>query len=293
MPGPLTFEPPTALEYFASLVADDASLSLVEATLAIAQDDFPALDTQGVLAEIDALAVRLKRRFPADAVPVQRLRWLNRFFFQELGFAGNVNHYYDPENSYLHRVLATRRGIPITLAILYIELASQIGLTARGVSFPGHFLIKLRMHTGGQQGEVVIDPFTGQSLSREELDELLAPYKRTRGLQGEFDVPLGLFLQAATPREVVARVLRNLKEIHRSARDARRVLQVQQRLVVLLPKAWDERRDRGLAYADLGVHDAAARDLADYLAGAGDVPDRAMVAERLAALRAGGPLNRH
>lgn len=293
MPGPLTFEPPTALEYFASLVAEDASLPLVETAVAIAQDDCPELDTQGVLAEIDALAARLKRRFPADAVPVQRLRWLNRFFFQELGFAGNVNHYYDPDNSYLHRVLATRRGIPITLAILYIELASQIGLTARGVSFPGHFLIKLRMHASGQQGEVVIDPFTGQSLSRDELGELLAPYKRSRGLQGEFDVPLGLFLQASTPREVVARVLRNLKEIHRSALDARRLLQVQERLVVLLPQAWEERRDRGLAYADLGIDAAAARDLADYLAQAGDAPDRAVVSERLAALRAGGAANLH
>ena len=293
MPGPITFETPTALEYFASLVADDASLSLVEAAVSIAQDDFPRLDTQAVLAEIDALAVRLKRRFPADAVPVQRLRWLNRFFFQELGFAGNINHYSDPDNSYLHRVLSTRRGIPITLAILYIELASQIGLTARGVSFPGHFLIKLRMATGQQQGEVVIDPFTGQSLSRDELDDLLAPYKRNRGLQGEFDVPLGLFLQAATAREVVARMLRNLKEIHRGAHDWQRQLQVQERLVVLLPQAWEERRDRGLIHAELGANRAAARDLADYLEHAPDASDRAQIARRLAALRGGGPPRLH
>jgi len=293
MSGPLTFETPTALGYFASLVADDASLSLVEAAAAIAQDDFPRLDTQAVLAEVDALAARLKQRFPADAVPVQRLRWLNRFFFQELGFAGNVNNYYDPDNSYLHRVLATRRGIPITLAILYIELASQIGLTARGVSFPGHFLIKLRMHSGRQQGEVVIDPFTGHSLSREELDELLAPYKRNRGLQGEFDVPLGLFLQAASGREIVARMLRNLKEIHRSARDWRRLLQVQERLVVLLPQAWEERRDRGLVYADLGIDAAAARDLAAYLEHSADAPDRETIGARLAGLGGSGPLRTH
>ena len=294
MPGPLKFETPTALEYFASLVADDASLSLVEAAVSIAQDDHPQLDTQAALAEIDTLAVRLKQRFPADAVPVQRLRWLNRFFFQELGFAGNVNNYYDPDNSYLHRVLHTRRGIPITLAILYIELASQIGLTARGVSFPGHFLIKLRMATGRQQGEVVIDPFTGHSLSRDELDELLAPYKRNRGLQGDFDVPLGLFLQAATDREVVARLLRNLKEIHRGAQDWRRLLQVQERLVVLLPQAWEERRDRGLAYADLGHDAAAARDLSDYLEHAPDASDRTLVADKLAALGGdGGPLRLH
>jgi len=284
MSGPLTFETPTALEYFGTLVADDASLSLVETAASIAHDEFPQLDTQAVLAEIDALADRLKRRFPVDAVPVQRLRWLNRFFFQELGFAGNVNDYYDPRNSYLHQVLETRRGIPITLAILYMELATQIGLTARGVSFPGHFLVKLRMHTGQQHGEVVIDPFTGQSLSREELDELLAPYKRSRGLQGDFDVPMGLFLQSATPREIVSRMLRNLKEIHRSAQNWTRLLPVMQRLVVLLPQAWEERRDRGLVYAELGQLDAAAQDLALYLEQASDAPDRAQIAQRLAAL---------
>jgi len=284
MPGPLQFETPTALEYFAALVADDASLSLIEAAVAIAQDDYPTLDTQGVLSDIDTLAARLKRRLPADAVPVQRLRWLNRFFFQELGFAGNVNNYYDPNNSYLHSVLETRRGIPITLAVLYIELATQIGLTARGVSFPGHFLVKLKM----SQGEVVIDPFTGQSLSRDELNELLAPYKRDRGLQGDFDVPLGLFLQAATGREVLARMLRNLKEIHRGTADVPRMLAVLHRLVVLLPQIWEERRDRGIAYAELGDDAAAARDLTLYLENVPEAQDRHAIAERLAHLGRSG-----
>jgi regulator of sirC expression with transglutaminase-like and TPR domain len=280
----MMFETPTALEYFATLVADDASLSLIEAAASIAHDEFPQFDTQAVLSQIDALTARLKRRFPADAVPVQRLRWLNRFFFQELGFAGNVNDYYDPHNSYLHRVLETRRGIPITLAVLYIELATQIGLTARGVSFPGHFLVKLRMHTGRQHGEVVIDPFTGQSLSSEELAELLAPYKRSRGLQGEFDVPMGLFLQAASAREILARMLRNLKEVHRASRAWPRLLPVMERLIVLLPQAWDERRDRGLLHAELGSVDAAADDLRVYLEKVGDAPDRETIARRLAAL---------
>ncbi len=284
MVGPLQFATPTALEYFGTLVADDVSLPLVEAAISIAQDDFPQLDTLAVAAEIDALAVRLKQRFPDDAVPLQRLRRLNRFFFQELGFAGNVNHYYDPNNSYLHQVLSSRRGIPITLAVLYIELATQIGLTARGVSFPGHFLVKLRMHTGQQMGEVMIDPFTGQSLSLEELDELLAPYRRNRGLLGEFDAPLGLFLQSASPRDVLARMLHNLKEIHRSSGDSMRLLRVLSRLVVLLPQAWDVRRDRGLLRADLGLAAAASCDLSAYLANAADAPDHAAVAARLAAL---------
>jgi regulator of sirC expression with transglutaminase-like and TPR domain len=287
MAGLLPFAAPSALDYFASLVADDATLSLTEAAVAIAQDDYPKLDTEAVLAEIDALAERLARRIPADAAAAQRLRLLNRFFFEELGFCGNINNYYDPGNSYVHAVLASRRGIPITLAVLYIELASQVGLTARGVSFPGHFLVKLKM----PQGEVVIDPFTGHSLSREELDGRLAPYKRSHGLQGDFDAPLGLFLQAAPARDVVARMLRNLKEIHRSSGDAVRLLAVLQRLVILLPRAWEERRDRGLAYADLGLHEAAARDLHDYLEHAADSHDRAAIGERLARLSRGGYLH--
>jgi regulator of sirC expression with transglutaminase-like and TPR domain len=284
MASPMRFAAPTALEYFSSLVADDASLSLIEAAAAVAQDEYPQLDTQAVLAEIDALAARLKRRIPADAVPVQRLRWLNRYFFHELGFAGNVNDYYDARNSYLNAVLETRRGIPITLSLLYIELASQIGLTARGVSFPGHFLVKLKM----PQGEVVIDPFTGQSLSRDELDELLVPYRKRQGLEGEFEMPLGLFLQAAPARDVLARLLRNLKEIHRTAEDWPRLLAVMERLVVLLPKDWDERRDRGLTQAEIGRFDAASADLAAYLEHQPQAEDRAAIVERLRALRRRG-----
>jgi len=279
MPGSLNFQVPTTLGYFASLVADDASLPLIEAAASIAQDDHPDLDTQGVLADIDALAHKLRRRIPADAVAVQRLRWLNNFFFQEVGFAGNANNYYDPANSYLHKVLHTRRGIPITLALLYAELAAQIGLSAQGVSFPGHFLVKLRM----PQGEVIVDPFTGRSLSREALEQMLVPYKRGGALE-RFDAPLGLYLQAAPPRDVLARMLRNLKEIHRSAEDWPRLLAVTQRLVILLPESWSERRDRGLAYAEMGFDAAAADDLQTYFERAPDAVDRESVAARLALL---------
>ncbi len=281
MPSRMQFSAPTPLEYFATLVAEDESLSLVEAAVAIAQDEDPQLDTQAVLSKIDSLAERLKRRVPADAGARQRLRTLNHFFFQELGFSGNVNNYYDPGNSLLSTVLETRRGIPITLAVLYIELATQIGLTARGVSFPGHFLVKLKL----SEGEMVIDPFTGQSLSREQLDELLTPYLRSQGLTGDFDMPLGLFLQAAPARDVLARMLRNLKEIHRAAVDWPRQLAVLNRLVILLPQAWEERRDRGLVQVELGALDAAAHDLAEYLSHSPQASDRVAIGERLLALR--------
>ena len=288
MSGSFQFTAPTPLAFFASLVADDANLLLIEAAASIAQDDQPALDIQTVLAGFDMLADKLKRRVPADAVPVQRLRLLNRYFFQELGFAGNVNNYYDPHNSYLHSVLKTRRGIPITLALVYIELACQIGLKASGVSFPGHFLIKLRMPAGNRLGDVVLDPFTGQSLSREALDGMLQPYRRQRGLLGDFETPLGLFLQTTSPREVLARMLRNLKEIHRSAQDWPRLLAVQQRLVILLPTAWEERRDRGLAFAELDRFAEALADLEAYLESGAGAVDHAAVRRRTAALRQAG-----
>ncbi len=289
MTGSLLLHTPTALEYFASLVADDAGFPLLEAAIAIAQDDVPSLDCQGVLSDIDGLAARLRLRLPQDAAPMHRLRLLNRFFFQELGFAGNVNDYYDPKNSYLHAVLHTRRGIPITLALVYIEIASQIGLAASGVSFPGHFLVKVRM----PQGEVVIDPFTGQSMSREALDALLVPYRGRHGLAGDASVSLVVFLQAATPREIVARMLRNLKEIHRRSDDAARLHAVLERLVVLLPDAWEERRDRGLAAARLGAVNAAVADLSAYLEHMPQAGDRQVVVERLVELGHGDPSRFH
>jgi len=285
----LRFEAPTLLDYFANLVADDEHFSQLEAAIAIAQDEEPSLDVQSVLSQIYTLAARLKQRIATDTGAMQRLRYLNRYFFQELGFAGNVNDYYDPHNSYVHRVLATRRGIPITLALLYIEIAQQIGLDARPVSFPGHFLVKLKM----PKGEVIIDPFTGQSLSREALDERLAPYRRRQGLVGDFEAPLGLFLQAASGRDVLARMLRNLKEIHRSAERWPSLLAVQQRLVLLLPEAWEERRDRALVLAELGEHGAAADDLQVYLEHRPDAEDAHALGERLAELRSAGRPSLH
>jgi regulator of sirC expression with transglutaminase-like and TPR domain len=281
MASPLHFEAPTTLDYFAALVADDSAFPLLEAAVSLAQDDDPGLDVQGVLAQVDTLAQRLKNRVPPDAAPLHRLRLLNHFFFNELGFAGNVNNYYDRHNSLVPAVLANRRGIPITLALLYVELAGHAGVQAQGVSFPGHFLIKVSL----PKGEVVIDPFNGQSLSRDRLEERLQPYRQQQGLLGDDEVPLGLYLQAASGRDVIARMLRNLKEIHRSTLDWARLAAVQQRLVVLLPQAWDEHRDHALALAELGQHSHAARALAPYLQHRAEAADAAPLRRYLAAWR--------
>ena len=167
-------EVPTALEYFASLVQSDEQFPLLEAAASLAQDEYPELDIQEVLDLVDQLSSRLRQRLPADAGALQKLRLLNKFFFEELGFSGNLNNYYDPDNSYLHVMLRTRRGIPISLAVLWLELAQSIGLRAQGVGFPGHFLVKVRLPFPNE-GQVVIDPFTGESLSKEDLSERLVP----------------------------------------------------------------------------------------------------------------------
>ena len=276
-----SFQAPTALEYFGSLVRSDQDFPLLEAAASLAQDEYPELDVQQVLGDVDQLLARLKRRLPADAAPLAKLRALNQFFFHDLSFGGNVNDYYDPDNSYLNAVLRTRRGIPISLAVIWIELAQGLGLQARGVAFPGHFMLKVTL----PKGQVVIDPFTGKSLSREDLSERIEPYKRGNGLVGDFDVPLGLYLQPATPREIIGRMLRNLKEIHQAQEDWQRAIFVQDRLIALFPDAWGEHRDRGLAHSGQGNNALAVRDLETYLRHAEDALDIDAIAEHVAALR--------
>ncbi|SFB77494.1 Regulator of sirC expression, contains transglutaminase-like and TPR domains [Polaromonas sp. OV174] len=274
---------PSPLQYFSSLVQSDAHFPLLEAAVSLAQDEYPDLDVEQVLGDVDQLLARVKRRLPVDSPDLQRLRALNQFFFRDLGFGGNINDYYDPDNSYLNAVLRTRRGIPITLAVLWLELALGLGLNARGVAFPGHFMVKVNL----PKGQVVIDPFSGQSLSREELVERLEPFRQRSGLVDEFDVPMGLYLQSAPPREIIGRMLRNLQEIHRTQEDWPRLIAVLDRLIVLLPDAWTEYRDRGLAWAVQGDVAHAVADLEMYLAHAEDALDMDVIAERLAQLRQG------
>ena len=277
----LSYDTPSTLTYFATLVQSDDAFPLLEAAISVAQDEYPDLDVQQVLGEVDQLLARLKRRIPLDAPPMHKLRVLNNFFFNSLGFGGNVNNYYDADNSYINQVLRTRRGIPISLALIWLELAQSLGLSARGVAFPGHFMLKVNL----PKGQVVINPFDGQSLSRDELAERLEPYRRKSGLVDEFEVPLGLYLQASPPRAIIARMLHNLKEIYRSQKDWPRLIAVQDRLVILLPQAWEEHRDRGLAHAELGNNARAVVDLETYLANAEESMDIDMLADKVEQLR--------
>ena len=187
---------------------------------------------------MDVLAARLKRRIMPNDDALDKLRELNRFFYEDMRFSGNVNHYDDPHNSYINVVLSKRQGIPISLAVLWLELGQSLGLNVHGVGFPGHFLVKLDLNYP-HEGHVVIDPFTGESLSRDDLAERLIPWLPGAKLgrpQAISDDALAFHLQPAEPRQIVARMLRNLHEIYRRQDDQARLLKVRARLTILLPE---------------------------------------------------------
>lgn len=284
----LPFQPLTPLDYFASLVQIDEDLPLLEAAASLAQDEEPGLDVQQVLEDVDRMLKRVRSRLGQEADDLTRLAVLNQVFFKELGFGLNANDYYAPENSYLQEVLRTRRGIPISLAVIWLELAQGLGLRADGVSFPGHFLVKVAL----EAGLVVIDPASGQSLGVDSLAERLAPFRDEADRQAgadldEGETPLGLYLQACPPRDLLARMLRNLKEIFRSQEDWPRMLAVTQRLVVLLPHDMAERRDRGLVHAELGHAGLALSDLQAYLQAQPEAADHAALSERVREIASG------
>ncbi|WP_118179622.1 SirB1 family protein [Paraburkholderia phosphatilytica] len=267
------------LDYFSALVAEDDGLPLTETALSLAQDAYPDVDLQATLAEIDELVVRLKRRMPEEVDLMQKVGIMNRFFFRELGFAGNVNDYYDPDNSHLNIVLKRRRGIPISLAVLYLEMAEQVGIPARGVSFPGHFLLRVTT----PEGEVMLDPTNGKSLSEPEMVEMLEPFVTSAG--DSISRALRMLLQPATQREVIARMLGNLKSIYLQTERWQRLLAVQERLVILLPQSIEEVRDRGFAYARLDYLRPALEDLERYLGDRPDADDATVVESQLHELR--------
>lgn len=276
-----SIETVTPLSYFKSLVGAEEQFPLLEAAASIAHDEEPQLDIQEVLATCDALLVRLKRRIKAEADPMRKLSVLNQFFYTDLGFSGNANNFYAPENSYVNEVLQTRRGIPISIAVIWLELAQALGLQAEGISFPGHFLVKVTL----PEGLVVLDPLTGDSLGLDNLAERLAPFRQHLGDSSDMEAPLGLYLQPASPRDILTRMLRNLKEIFNSQEDWQRLIKVQDRLLVLHPDALAEKRDRGLALIELGQIKAARDDLLQYVLAQPDASDVPEIQRRLASLQ--------
>lgn len=258
---------------------DPGELNLAAAALAIAEDVYPHLDRGAYLQRLDEMARQAGEALSPGARPVEVLGRLNTYLFQEQGFAGNRESYTDPRNSYLNEVMDRRLGIPITLSMLYLELAWRLGLHCDGVGFPGHFLVKCTV-SGGQ---AVLDPFNeGVSLGEEDLMRMAA---HSMGPERAARDRLGDLLIATDRRAILGRMLRNLKFIHLSQGEHEDALRVVNRMLSLDPSSSADLLDRARLYDDMGAMRAALADYRAYLDLAGDGVDLVDVRTRVDALQ--------
>ena len=254
------------------------NVSLAEGALLIAADEYHDLDIDAYLGQIEQMGATLHRRLRSDISTTEALHALNRYVFDELGFSGNVQDYYDPRNSFLNDVIERRLGIPISLAVLYIELGRRIGLPLHGVSFPTHFLVKCVL----REGAVILDPFAaGASLGLDELKRRLQSVAKDVELDQK---ALKSMLAAAAPNDIFARMLRNLRAIYLSKGERLKALDACTRIVTLLPRAAEESRDRAQLYVELECFRAALGDFRTYLQLKPEASDSADVTRRIAEL---------
>jgi regulator of sirC expression with transglutaminase-like and TPR domain len=257
----------------------EEEIDLAEAALLIAAHEYPGLDVFAYLRRLHELGTELKRRLRRDISPADAVTALNRYLFEELGFDGNTQDYYDPRNSFLNDVLDRRLGIPITLSIIYVEIGRRLGLALHGVSFPGHFLVKC----AARDGVIILDPYErGASLSIEDLQQRLRVLRG--GTAPSPDVARHM-LAAAGKKDMLARILRNLKSIYLERRDPARALAAADRIIALEPRAADEYRDRAALYLELECHRAALADFRNYLMLKPDAGDAASVHRRVVELQ--------
>lgn len=247
-------------ERFAQVVGGpDEAINLAEAALLIAAEEYRELEIEAYLVRLDEMAGTLKRRLRADISQADTVIALNRYLFDELGFAGDAANYYDARNSFLNEVLDRRRGIPITLALVYIEIGRRVGLPVHGVAFPAHFLVKCNL----RDGTVVLDPYAkGASLSFDELR------RRIRALRNGAEPTKSMvasMLVAASKREILARILRNLKGIYSHHKEWMKALTATDRIISVMPELAEEYRDRGMIYLNLECFRAALFDFQAYL----------------------------
>ena len=239
------------------LSAGEGHYSLAEACLLIAGDAYPGLDVNHYLAEIERMAARLRGRLAQGADGEEKVVALNQYLFNELGFYGNADDYYDPRNS---------------------------------VSFPGHFLVRLSL----RGGTLVLDPFSGgEPLSEPDLRKILRRVIAGSGSAGlrsaaevAAELPLDPFLEVAGPRQILVRVLRNLKNIYLKKDAPERQLQVIQRMITVAPEAHGELRDRGVLYQRMEAFRAALKDLTEYLEREPEAADAEEVRGRIIELTA-------
>jgi regulator of sirC expression with transglutaminase-like and TPR domain len=260
------------------LCGRDEDIPLTEAALLVASHRYPDLDVAHYLDRIDAIARGIHSRVEQEPSLQKRIVALNHYLFHDLGFSPNTDDYYDPKNSFLNDVLERRLGIPITLGILYIDAGGRIGLPLQGICFPGHFLVKCK--TG--DGLVILDPYAGGlSLSMTDLQRRL---REARGGEVSKAIVAGM-LVGATNKEILLRMLRNLKAIYLRNSELDQALAIMRWIVCAAPDQPSEIRDRGMVYQEMDCFRAAISDFEHYLELAPSSDDALEIQQRLVDLR--------
>jgi regulator of sirC expression with transglutaminase-like and TPR domain len=263
-----------ARERFTQLASLPEVADLAEAALLIAAEATPDLNVATYLDRLDELGAAARRQLAGHRSPDQRVAQLNHFLFIEHGFAGNRADYYDPRNSFLNEVLDRRTGIPITLSLVYMEVGQRAGLPIRGIGFPGHFLVK---YAG--EVDIIVDAFFGRILNEDQCRER---FKAVLGPRVPFD---RRHLEPATNKEILARILGNLKQVYLQRNDLPASLSCVERILLLTPDNPREVRDRGLIYQQLECFRAAAADLERFLQLAPDDPSADTVRAELVSVQ--------
>ena len=238
------------------LVHHSSNFNLAEAALYIAQEEYPDLDIGVYLNALDMMADAIRKRLPQPAYPLRTLQIINQYLYEELGFSANHHNYYDPRNSFLNDVIDRRTGIPITLGLIYLEVAQRIEFPMVGINFPGHFLIR----PDHEDMDIFIDPFNkGDLLFEQDCQARLSQ------LVGRSVELLPSLIQPITPHQFLVRMLTNLKQIYRKTNQLQKCLTASERILLISPGTVGELRDRGILYYQLGCWEQARQDLEDYL----------------------------
>ena len=256
----------------------EPGISLAEAALVIARDEYPALDVDAYLRRLDELAARVRAGLPPTPGLEEMIVTLNHFLFVEQGFAGDTDNFYDPRNSFLNEVLDRRRGIPITLSILYLEIGTRLGLELEGISFPGHFLVKYPT----EEGDLVLAPFSGgMPLDEKDLRTLLDRTYR----EPDDAPPLEQLLTAAGKKEILVRMLRNLKGVYQHNSQPAKMLNALNRILLIAPDSAPEVLERARLHDQMECLRAALADYRHYLTLESAGPSAPEIGRRAAELR--------
>jgi len=250
----------------------DEEIDLGRAALVLAKQRYPDIAVEPYLAALDAIAAAVRRQLGEDADPRRMVAQLNRQLYEVEGFRGNEREYYDPRNSYLNEVLDHKVGIPITLSIVYMEVGRRIALPLVGVGLPGHFLVRVLT----TEGDLLIDPFAGGAeLTEDDCQERL---DRVYGGLLRLEKKM---LQPVTKKQILVRILNNLKTIYLNQGEFEAARDVVQNILALEPSSMSDLRDRGLLYYRENRFDEALSDLRKYLLLATNAEDREQIKQTI------------